>query len=46
MRFTDHVVAVRVLATSTSLSAVMLGITALRAGSKKAVIVVSATSKG
>jgi hypothetical protein len=45
-RFTDHVADDRVLATRTSFSAEILGITALRAGSKNAVIVVSAISNG
>ena len=45
-RFTDHVADDNVLATSTSSSAAILGITALRAGSKNAAIVVSASSNG
>ena len=45
-RFTDHVADESVFATSTSLSAAILGMTELRAGSKNAVIVVSASSSG
>src|SRR3981189_2520419 len=45
-RFTDHVAQDNVLGTSPSSSAAMLGITALRAGSKNADMVVSASSRG
>ena len=45
-RFTDHVAEESVLAMSTSPRAAMFGITELRAGSKKAAMMVSASSSG
>ena len=45
-RFIDHVVDERVFATITSSRAVMFGMTELRAGSKNAAIIVSASSSG